>query len=444
MANKIVIIILTIVIGAICLLLAKSFLFGGSSTIQSSTTIPKTVNANGSSSTISSYTSSISSYNTSGKQNKSSLGSTNFAACSTNNTYFYVPPIPFPNFSSITPLGWVSPGAHVFPSDHIYLQLVGSGSLSNGTFNTSVVAPGNVTIYQISAQSYSNGGVNSGADYSIYFAPCNNVTAYFHHVRVLSSKLQSNFTTASGNCGSSTINVGQIQNCNKLVNIKVKTGEFLGYAGRIPGQGGSSSLDFGVYDTRTPALVYANASRYFSYQLHVACPINYYPQSRQSVLLAKMGVGNMTRTQPPLCGQNDYDVPGTAQGNWFSLNTPTPYFNEGPLISLARSNLLPSVGLFSIGSTSNILGLGFSGYTYYFTPMGNGLVNRNFSNVTANGNIYCYGSLGNNWIVRTPYVQGIILLQLVSTNTLRIEYQSSGSCGSGQWSFTSNHVDFYR
>lgn len=386
-----------------------------------------------------------SSYNVFGGQNNKSYLPINVGECGANNTYFYVPPISFSNFSSITPLGWVSAGGHVLPSDHIYFNLnqVGPGSPFNGTpVSTSVVAPGNFTIYEISGRSYSSNGRATGNDYSIYFAPCNDISAYIHHVRMLSNKLLSNFTPSGQTCENGTINAGQIHSCNKIVNIKVKTGELLGYTGGVPlSQGGVYSLDLGVYDTRSPSLIYANSSRYFSHQFHVVCPINYYPQNMQNILLAKMGMGSITRTQPPLCGQNDYDMLGTAQGNWFRANTPTPYINEGPLISLARSNLIPSVGLFSVGSSSNIPGL--SGVTYYFNPASTGLVNSNFSNVTANGNIYCYSSLSDTWMVNQP-ARGIILLQLVNSNTLRIEYQNAGSCGSGPWSFTPNHADFYR
>lgn len=442
MTNKGVVAILTIVVAAIALLFARSYLLGNQNTIQP-TTIPQPTTIYHSTTILSGNILRNSSYNISGKpDNKSYGGLTNLGACGASNTYLYVPPVSLVNFSSITPLGWVSPGGHVLPSDHIYFNL---NQLNySSVINASVVAPGNVTIYQISSHSYSGNGPNKGSDYSIYFAPCNNVSVYFHHLHALSSKLMSNLTPSGQQCTNGTINSGQVRNCNKIVSIKVKTGELLGYVGGIPfAQGGTSSLDMGVYDTRTPALVYANSSRYFSLQFHVACPINYYTQNMQNILLAKMGFGNITRTQPPVCGQNDYDVIGTAQGNWFQTNIPTSYVNEGLVISLARSNLIPSVGVFSTGISSNIPGL--SGVTYYFNPVNTGLVNRNFSNVTANGNIYCYGSLSNRWTTGgINSVSGIILLQLLNSNTLRIEYQNAGGCGSGPWSFTSSHADFYR
>ncbi|MDE1857304.1 MAG: hypothetical protein KGH98_04490 [Candidatus Micrarchaeota archaeon] len=360
----------------------------------------------------------------------------NLPACG-SATMLSTTPLSTSNYTSIVPMGWVSPGGHVFPSDHIYFQIAQQGSST--TPNVTVVSPGNITIYEIDAKTYSSGV----SDYSIYFAQCSNVTFFMHHVESLNPKLLANLTKSKAQgCTNTTINGATQYSCQYSLDIKMKTGEKIGTIGGF--QGAAEALDLGANDYRITPLAYANQSRYRDLQLHAACPIDYFNQSEQQFLYGRIGLFGVTRTAQPLCGTPEQDAVGTAQGNWFPKGIQNPYTNEGPLISLIHDNLITTEDVFSTGDAAAISG--FSGVTEYFMPQSSGYVNRDFGSV-ATGHTYCYDSLSGNYNgTQTAYSSfpGIVLLRLADSNTLQIEYQNSNSCGSGPWNFTSASVYFYR
>src|SRR3970040_2857741 len=84
------------------------------------------------------------------------------------------------------------------------------------------------------------------------------------------------------------------------------------------------------------------------------------------------------------------DLPPTAQGNWFF---PGIYLRDAPdvspLLSLAHDYVDPSQPLFSIGSSIQGVNAGL----YTFRIESQGLVNRDFSEVRADGQTYCYENL---------------------------------------------------
>ncbi|MDE1873540.1 MAG: hypothetical protein KGI04_00255 [Candidatus Micrarchaeota archaeon] len=367
-------------------------------------------------------------------------------ACGSSKTYFSTTPISENNFTAFAPLGWMSPGGHVIPVNHgaFYLRVASQQSQDNfTTANVSVLSPGNVTVFEIVGQQYLGSGQPS--DYAIYFSPCANVTFYFGHVQVLAPELANNYTAPFANCMNTTANTAQLRVCQKQMSVKLHTGELIGYIGGHPtgGGGGVAAMDLGVYDYLNPALGFANQSRYDIDELHAACPIDYFTASAQSYLYAHIGIANISGTAQPACGTNMRDIAGSAQGNWFSKGTPVPYINEGLLMSLSPFVLSPNLDVFSVGSTAGVPGL--AGVTYYFTPAGSGNVNTAFSGVAANGQIHCYSALNDSYDVsQYSQVSGRILLQLVNSSAVRIEYQNTNGCGSGPWSFTQNSAELYR
>ncbi|MBM4438512.1 MAG: hypothetical protein FJ029_15100 [Actinobacteria bacterium] len=86
---------------------------------------------------------------------------------------------------------------------------------------------------------------------------------------------------------------------------------------------------------------------------------------------------------------------------------------------------------------------------YSFTPRASGRVNRDFSQVTPDGQIYCYeafrtGRTAGGLNLGQP--PGIVLLALADPYTLRIEVQTDRAvCGEpAGWAFTSAATAFER
>ncbi len=223
--------------------------------------------------------------------------------------------------------------------------------------------------------------------------------------------------------------------------IEVQAGELIGTAG----DDGNLALDFGIRDSRITPLEYANPSRLFSNQsgfdqFHLACAIDYYPPDKRDQLLARLGdyFGERPRTIEPICGEVEQDEPGTAQGKWYRAGTAVELSPEDPHLALVHDNVDPSRGVFSVGTS--VPGLGPN--AWFFAPQPSGGVNRDFSQVTADGTIYCYEPVGRSG--RPPSSPLVILLQMTSDITLRIEKRDAAQCGTGPWVFQSDYVDFER
>ncbi len=395
-----------------------------------------------------SISSGFSQVNTSSSSNTGSLSNPTISgapvalpACGASNTILSQLPISIGNFSSVVPLGWTSPGGHVIPSDHIYFQIPSDPSLQ--TPNTTVVSPGNIIIYRVDAKTYHSSGPNGNThDYSIYFASCENVTFFIHHLESAVPLITSNLTSSAleGQCVNATENLDTITTCQYSTKIAFKTGQKLGTIGGF--SGAAEAMDLGANDYSKPELVYANASKYSSDRLHAACPIDYFPASIQQELYSKLGMFGVSRTVLPLCGINDQDVIGSAQGNWFIKGTSAPYTNEGDAVALIHDNILPNIEMFSIGNLAAIPGVG--AVIDYFVPQNSGFINRNFSGVTADGHVYCYSSLMNSFEANySSPVAGRFLVQMLNANSMQIEFQNQSSCN-GNFAFTAGHATIYR
>jgi hypothetical protein len=65
------------------------------------------------------------------------------------------------------------------------------------------------------------------------------------------------------------------------------------------------------------------------------------------------------------------------------------------------------------------------------------LIRREFSELTADGNVYCYDGFANLF-------NSIILLKMTDASNIQIEKQTAASCGSGPWTLTGASVAFSR
>ena len=108
---------------------------------------------------------------------------------------------------------------------------------------------------------------------------------------------------------------------------------------------------------------------------------------------------------------------------------------------MGPDNVKPSLGIFSVGTTGGSLHPG----KYSFIPATSGFINRNFSDITPDGEIYCYETKylsGPSHL--TPSAVTVILLKLMDASTLQIEAENGGTCGSGPWTFGTNSVMYSR
>jgi hypothetical protein len=274
------------------------------------------------------------------------------------------------------------------------------------------------------------------------FQPCSEFKGYFYHIDSLSQALSLEAGSFDDCDDAYTTGGATYQLCSKTVDISLSAGDEIGTV--------DGTFDFGAYDSRIDALDYANPDRFWTAEdgfdkLHLVCAIDYFSSGVKGALEALLGGKTpgggpfAYRTAAPLCGEVEQDAAGTAQGIWFVEGTTGTFQQEDAHLALIHNNVDPTIPEFSVGTSFSNWDSG----TYVFSIQNSGLKNRDFDDVTADGNAYCYESIS--------YASGgtaissmMIVLQMTGATTLRIERQSSSSCGDGPWTFGSNYVDFER
>lgn len=344
------------------------------------------------------------------------------------NVLFNDPPANLENIASIMPLGNINPSAgHVTPSDHtgVVLQRVNVPN-SMETIKTDIQAPGNVHIFGVRKYFVKETGRE---EYAIAFSPCKEFTAYYGHVNFISTKLkqaleQTKFVQCDPNSQAT---------CEYHLDYQAISGEVIGTAGG-PGAN-TAGIDFGSFDLRTPELGFLNKDiqNYYITQknktLHTTCPYDYYPQPLKDKLY-----GKIPRVVEPRCGEFMQDKAGTIQGNWQLKD----YIQQGSndwdkYFSVIHDLFDSTIGIVAIGGRISTPG------EFDFHPRHTGTINREPSEVTADGKIYCYQNEISN---RNGILSGHVILKLTDSEMLQVEYQA-GICGLDN-NFTSSPTVYQR
>ena len=345
----------------------------------------------------------------------------------------------------ITPLGNLGPPAHVFPTMHMYVSVNGTEYQSNGDVvpgnSKPLIAPADMAVVEINAfETITPDG--GWTEFDFTFGICREVIGRFGHVGSLAGALLATVTAAPSNDCYEYTTGGfadrRYKSCSyKNLSIQVLAGDIVGSVGDRNG-----NLDFRLNDYRKPALQFANQARWSPLEQHTACFLDYYPADMKAryyeILGSQFQNQTFQRTQEPRCGEVAVDVVGTAKGAWFfQLNGPKQ--NDDPHLALANDAIDPSIQMISMGVSAMAIDVPPGRYT--FTPTGEGLVNREFSQVTPDGNVYCYdtdAAQGQNF---TRPEKVLILLQMPDASTIRVG-KGNGSCSNPQ--VMGEYVEFDR
>lgn len=331
------------------------------------------------------------------------------AACPSGTNLFNHTIIDEANIKSIDPMG-IMTGQHIIPAqaDHFYIY-----SIPNKP--SPVYAPADVTLLAVTKGIIVNGSDSGvGGPKTIFIAPCRSV--------VLSLQLSS-FSPAITNLLANTKPTSDqkstiVENIAYTnLSLKIKSGEQLGTIGD---PGFSNSLDFATEDTRTQPLGYINktfstGSMGDSY-FHTVCGLDYFSGSIKQSLSAHLTSKNSGANGVPACGTTMQDKAGTAQGDWFHQGG--AQYDTSSYLALAHYHEDPTQAVFSVGT--NLIPSGNNGTQILYTPQHSGYVNREPSEITSDGHVYCIG--GN-----TGNGTGHVNFQLTDNATMKVEY-TSGTC----------------
>ncbi|MEK7664375.1 MAG: hypothetical protein AAB340_02995 [Patescibacteria group bacterium] len=347
--------------------------------------------------------------------------------CGDKKELFTALPVSLSDLTFIRPLGFIGAAPeHIYPTDHVYFFL--KRGASNQAIEVPVYSPGDVWITKIKEIKMERPVPNS-TDYSIYFSPCREFEGFYFHLSTVNEKIKSEIKPPFRYCHQEELGRFKQVACEKDVRIKLNAGELMGTVGQLAWQ---YSFDLGTYDLRTPALNYANPSRWQEWQKHIVCPFDYFRGDVKDKLKFRLGEDDVLRTIEPTCGEIEQDESGTAQGVWFSKDAK---MYAQPELSLIHDFIDPKTGAFALGFLAAESGL--SPDILYFIPTSSGFVNRDFKDIADDGKIYCYDQLVKQWSYDKKPEQLIILIQLTSPSTLRIQGKNVTNCGSGPWEFKS-------
>lgn len=353
----------------------------------------------------------------------------NIPACKLKSTLFSISPIALEDLDHIVPLGNVSPPFHIFPVRHLYFHIKRINGNPNLTEVATVYAPGDLWITQIESMSYlGDDNVIEQEDYRLVFSPCKEVQGYFIHLTSISNTIKRRFNGTNRSCSEAQAGDWRWISCSQDTNIKIKAGEIIGTAGGDF----TNALDFGLSDFKAEDITFANPDRWVQDGVNTVCALDYYSPNLKNELSQYLGNEEQKRTVEPLCGSIAEDIPDTAQGSWFVKGTMIEEtLDEDPQLALVHYNINPLEEVFSIGTSLEPFGVPAN--SYKFIPETSGLKNRDFKDVKSDGNIYCYETTNQS-----------LLIELTSSNTLKIGKNNSGNCENIPTDFNLGFVEFER
>lgn len=371
---------------------------------------------------------------------------TNLPSCGDKQDLFTLSPLKLTDFTTITPLGLLSPTAHTLPTPHLYLNIRRTIPEKEDSLpvEVEVVAPADIRITSIKfTEAKNKPEFNDGA---LVFGVCKEFKAYLDHMKSFSDKIKKSFdqnplkTCTEYSLSYPTYGSVDYNLCQVKVDIDIKKGEKIGTAG---GGDGQKVLDLGAFDMRIPAKTFANPARWQDRQqlAYVVCSLDYFTSDLQKQLKAKLGGNNYdgNQTTGSSCGDVVQDIPKTTMGVWV---TPETDFieHEPPYLALVHDNVEPRYLVFSMGESGQKAGLPVG--KYIFLPKDEGLINRHFKDITSDGKVYCFETedVYKYWEGK-PKVN--IIVDMPTPEKLRIQKLDNQSCGSGPWQMT-NYVEFVR
>ncbi|MDB5170217.1 MAG: hypothetical protein JWN82_613 [Candidatus Saccharibacteria bacterium] len=362
-------------------------------------------------------------------------------SCGTTKELLKQSPINLDQLSTIIPLGNFAPPGHVIPTEHMYYNYL-NAPLPDGTptpVKTTLYVPADMTVNRITL--FDNQSATKPFDsYRLDFTVCKQVKGYFIHVLQLNDKLTAAMSKPYDQTQTSDAGGGKLEHTyGKVVNVKLTAGEVLGSGGG--GAGLPGGLDIGLYDSRSATPTFANPSRW-GQDNKIVCSLDYFSPAVSKALYSHIGDYTFKSIEPgdPKCGQVYQDKLGTAQGVWFGPDSPKGQIGEiSHQLTLGHSNFNHAKGTFALGDAVRQIGIDPSS-VYAFDPTTSGQKNLDFGLVKPGATVYCYQTVNNNG---QPTPGPVLIVQLATSNSLKLGTTGASSCGAGPWAFTKS-VDYVR
>ncbi len=371
------------------------------------------------------------------KPSVSMSGPPNLAACPADiaTPLFSTIPVDLDHFIAFRPLGFMSTPIHMFPAKHSAFSMTAVGQAA---VPRPVKAPSTATVTEIYEASFSTGGKN----YQVFMHPCRELRIYFGHLVTVSEKLRTAFAQGTPQCNSFNDGSATVTTCRREnLSVALEEGETFGTGPD------SAGVDFGTLDFRRDPAGFIYRAHYDAFYPFYTSPLDYFAPGVKQAFQTKFGsvFGANMRTIEPVGGSYMQDLAGTAQGNWF---LPGKYHSNttdlSGFLGLAHDYVDPGQTIIAAGPTIKGMRLGL----YSYKVETSGLINRDFSEVKVDGNIYCLdGFIEGRSAGEVPVSKpnGVLLLSLLNEVTLKAELIEASSCSLlGNWQYSDNATIFVR
>jgi hypothetical protein len=214
---------------------------------------------------------------------------------------------------SITPQGFMQPGAHNLPVPHMYYNtgLTTEKDSSGVAYKSKILnmyAPADMTLYGASKQTYTMADGYKYTEWMMTWHFCETYWMFNAHIGWIAPDVQAAIDNAPlKKCQTGGQLNTKSEDCySSRFAYKVKAGTL--YA---KSSGRAHGFDFGFTDASKPDPKRINPAYFAPRWAAGGCHINYYSASMRTKLEAKLDGNNG-------CGQLVSDVVGTAQGVWFN------------------------------------------------------------------------------------------------------------------------------
>lgn len=331
------------------------------------------------------------------------------------------------NLTAITPLGNLNPPGHTSPVDHNYFS-------SDYKEKIPVYAPADNWIDSITVIMAKKDG---DADYKpLWFTLnhqlCDGLVLTFANYTDLIQPIKDIISKQRNECkfgikkSGHDFTEGQ---CYHRLSYKVKAGELIGWTQYEPEKDGAIPFEIWAANYNKEPISHVNWEYYQDERYaHIMCTFDLYKGTLKDDYYKKFGrwsssKGFTPREVGPLCGLVNQDKVGTIQGMWFGRKPKEreTVEEEGNGLAFVHDNLDPGIPVISVGG---IFTKGKPNQIFVNSKQ-SGVIDRDFNEVTADGKVYCY-----NTDTRFDGT-GKILVQLVDSNHLKVEYQD-GECGDSE------------
>ena len=334
---------------------------------------------------------------------------------------------------SITPQGFMQPGAHAMPVPHMYYN---TGSYTekdpNGVAYRSkllnLYAPADMTLYSATKSTLTTANGYKYVEWMFGWHFCDSYWMFNAHVGWIAPDVLAAIEAAPMmTCQRGGQLNNEMADCvYERFAYKVKAGTLWGKA-----SGRAHGFDFGLTDASKPLPDRINPFAHSTRWSAGLCHINYYPQTMRGKLEAKL-VGNNG------CGQLVSDVVATAQGVWLAPGKESTM--EDYHVALAKHWSDKDLLAISVGWNAEVPGI--SGGVFTFTPKSGGPNNKPFTSVKS-GEVACY----DNFDARTRNGESVpsIYIRITAGDTERLTIaKGSASCGAGPYSMPAASQTFER